>query len=93
MIAEFLDEAENVIPAAAVQARGMVAQLVQDLVHFERAENGFDQHRGANGALRDAQRVLRENEHVVPQARFQMALHLGQIEIRPVPFAISALAL
>ena len=32
---ELLDNAEDVIPAARVEARRVVAQLVQDLVHFE----------------------------------------------------------
>ena len=55
MVAEFLDEAEHVIPASAVEAGGVVAQLIQDLVHLERAEDGFDQHRGADGSARHAQ--------------------------------------
>ena len=36
--AEHLDRAEQVVPAAGVQARGVLAQLVQDLVHLERRE-------------------------------------------------------
>ena len=43
--AEFLDEAEDVVPAAAVEPDDVVLQLVQDLVHLERGENGLDQHR------------------------------------------------
>ena len=59
-VAEFLDEAENVVPAAAVQPGGVFAQFVEDLVHLERGQDGFDQHRGANGAARNAQLILRE---------------------------------
>src|SRR5437870_4611108 len=31
---EFLDEAEDVIPAPAVESRGVIAQLVEDFVHL-----------------------------------------------------------
>ena len=55
-LAEFLDEAENVIPAAAVQAGGVLAQFVHDFVHLECREDRFDQHRRANRAARDSQR-------------------------------------
>src|SRR6185312_11649806 len=74
-------EAENVIPAAAVETGGVLAQFVENLIHFERGENGFNQHRGANGPARDADLFLREEEHVVPEPRFEVALHLGQIEV------------
>ena len=40
-------------------------------------------HGGADGALRDAQRVLRVHEHVVPQPCLEVGLHLGQVEVRP----------
>ena len=93
MIPEFLDEAEDVIPAAAVQSGGMIAQLVENLVHLERRGDGFDQHGGANRALGYPDVFLREHEHVVPQARFLVALHLRQIEIRAGAEAICALAL
>ena len=94
MVAEFLDEAEDVVPAAAVEAGGVLAQLVEDLVHLEGGEDGFDQHGGADGAARNAQLVLREEEDVVPQARLEMALQFGQVEIRAGAVArSSALAL
>ncbi len=60
----------------------MFAQLVKDLVHFERGENGFDQHGGADGPARNADMLLRIQEDVVPQPRFQMTLHFRQIKIR-----------
>ena len=59
----------------------MLAQLVQNLVHLERSENRFDQHRGANGSAGNAQIVLREIEHVIPQAGFVVALQLRQIKV------------
>ena len=61
----------------------MFAQLVQDFIHLERGQNRLDQDRGANRAVRNAQIVLRLDEHVVPQPRFEMALQLRQVEIGP----------
>ena len=82
VVAEFLDEAEDVIPAAAVQAGRVLAQLPQDLVHLKGGQDGFDQHGRADGAARDSERVLRHQEDVVPQAGFQAALQLRQVEVR-----------
>src|SRR6185312_6814305 len=59
----------------------MVAQLVENFVHFERGKNGLDEYGGANGSARYTNVFLSENENVVPKARFEMALHLGQIEV------------
>ena len=61
----------------------MIAQLVQDLVHLERGGDGLDQHRRLDRAARDAELLLREDEHVVPQPRLEMALELRQVEIGP----------
>src|ERR1035441_10238465 len=80
--AELSDEAENVVPAAAVQARRVLAKLPQNLVHFESGKDGFDEHGSPYGAPRDTQFLLRQEENVVPQAGFQMAFQFGQIEIR-----------
>ena len=41
--AELLDAAEEVVPAAGVETRGVLAQLVEDLVHLERGEDRLDQ--------------------------------------------------
>ncbi len=60
----------------------MVAQFVEDFLHFERRGDGLDQHGGADGALRDAQQVLGEDEDVVPQPGFEVVLDLGQVEVR-----------
>ena len=80
---ERLDDAEDVVPAAGVESRGMLAQLVQDLVHLERGPDRLDQHGGADRAARHADHVLRPHEHVVPQPRFEVGLHLGQVEVGP----------
>ena len=60
----------------------MLTQFVQDFFHLERGEDGFDQHGGLDRALRQADLVLGHHEDVVPQARFQMAFHLRQVEER-----------
>src|SRR5712672_3733216 len=93
MRAKLLDETENVIPAAAVQPRGMLAQFVKDLVHFECRQNRFDQDSGANRSARNAQFILGKTEHVVPQPRLQVTLHLRQVEVRTSPFAEQRLSI
>ena len=50
-----LDDAEDVVPAAGVEARGVLAQLVQDLVHLERGPDRLDQHGRADRAARNAE--------------------------------------
>ena len=80
--AELLDDAEDVVPAAAVQPGRVVAQLVEDLLHLERREDRLDEHRRADAALRDAELVLGHHDDVVPEARLEVALHLGQVEVR-----------
>ena len=82
VVAQTLDGGEDVVPAAAVEARRVVLELVQELVHLERGEDGLDQARRADGAARQAQLVLRQVERVVPQARLQVRLHLGQVKVR-----------
>ena len=81
VLAELLDDAEDVVPTATIEAGRVVAQLVDDLVHLEGGEDGLDQHGAADGASRDGQYVLGQVEDVVPQARLQMGLHLGQVEV------------
>ena len=93
MLVELLDDAEDVIPPPAVQAGRMVAQLVEDLVHFERGGDRLDEHRGANAAARNAQLVLGHQEHVVPEPGLQVAFHLGKVEIGPEPRSSSFRAL
>src|SRR3546814_2666579 len=80
-MAELLDAAEDVIPAAAVQPGRMIAQFVQDLVHLESGEDRLDQHRRLDGAALDAELVLGMVEDIVPEARLEMVLELRQIEV------------
>ena len=68
----FLIAAEDVVPAAGVQAGRVVAQLVEDLVHLERGEDRLDQHRRADRAARHAERSCAMHEDVVPEPRLEV---------------------
>lgn len=81
VLAELFDDGKDVIPAAAVEPGAVVAQLVDDLVHLEGGEDGLDEHSAADGAARQADVVLRQVEGVVPQARLEVRLHLGQVKV------------
>jgi hypothetical protein len=78
---EALDEAEDIVPAAAVEAADVVPQLVEDLVHLEGGGDGLDEDGAADAAVGQAQALLGVGEDVVPQPGLQMALQLGQVEI------------
>ncbi len=80
-VAELLDHAEQVVPAARVQPGAVVTQLVEDLLHLERRRDGLDQHRGPDCAARDAQGVLGQVEGIVPEPGLPVALDLGQVEV------------
>src|ERR1700678_4350522 len=84
-IAKGLDEAEDVIPAPAVEASRMFAEFVEDFIHFECSEDCFYQYGGADGTARNADVLLSEDEHVVPEAGLKVTLHLGQIEVGAAP--------
>lgn len=76
-------QAEDIIPSPTVQPTRMLLQLVQNLLHLKRRGQGLNQHRPPDSPLPDAQLALREAKYVVPQSRFQVVFHLGQVEIRP----------
>ena len=78
---EALDEAEDVVPAAAVQTGRVLAQLVEDLVHLERGGDRLDQHGRADRAAGEARALLRRDEDVVPQPCLEVALELRQVEV------------
>src|SRR3569833_1999783 len=52
VLAELLDDGEDVVPAAAVAARAVVAQLVDDLAHLYAALLGLDAPGAAYGPAR-----------------------------------------
>src|SRR6185295_6321303 len=80
-VAELFDEAENVIPASAVQPAGVLAQLVENFLALEGAEDRLDQDRCAHTAAGNAERGLRVDEDIVPQPGLEMTLHLRQVKI------------
>lgn len=69
----------------------MVAQLVEDLLHLVRGRDRLDQHGRADGALRDADVLLGEDEDLVPEAGLQVRLRLGEVEVRTLAEAQQAL--
>ncbi len=69
----------------------MIAQLVEDLFHLERGEDRLDEYSGADRSPRNADGILREIENVVPKPRLEVALELGEVEVRPARFAQQAL--
>ena len=60
----------------------MIAEFIENFVHFERRENGLDQHRSPDAALRKSQTILGIDKNVVPQPGFEMAFEFWKIEIR-----------
>lgn len=81
VLAELLDDAEDVIPAAAVETRAMVSQLEDDLVHLEGSKNGLDQNSTSDGASWNSGEVLGEVKHVVPETSLKMRLQLWEVEV------------
>ena len=86
---ELLDHAEDVVPASRVEPGGVLAQLVEDLVHLERGEDRLDQDGRLDRPARHAEPVLRPAEHVVPEACLEMRLQLGEVEVAPVPAVVA----
>src|SRR3989442_15512652 len=85
MLTEFLDEREDVVPPTTVQSRGMLFQLVENLVHLERGGERLDEDGRLYGAPRNAELLLGDSEDVVPESRLQMTLHLWKIEVGGCP--------
>ena len=81
MPGELLDEGKDEIPAPGIEPCDVVAQLVEDFLHLECGGQRFDQHGRADRAVRNAEPLPREHEHIIPEPRFLVRLQLGQIEI------------
>ena len=86
-VAEVLDHREQVVPAARVQARGVLVQLEEDLLHLHGRRHRLDQDGCPHGPDRQPERLLGSSEHVVPQPRLEVALRLRQVEVRPAAAA------
>ena len=67
---EGLDVAKDVVPAAAVEAEGVMSEFVEDLVHLEDGREGFDEDGGADTPSFDAGPVLCPGEDVGPDLCF-----------------------
>ena len=78
MVFQRLDIAEDVIPAAAVQANNMVAQRMQDLIHLEHRWQRLNQQRGLDGAARQVKAIFRKTEDIVPHAASCQACVFGR---------------
>ena len=82
IVAEFLDDGEDVIPPTAIQARAMIAELIDNLVHLKCRSDGLNQDRTSDSAPWHADVVLRKVEDIVPEASLEVGFHLGQVEVR-----------
>ena len=89
-VAELLDDREEVIPATGVERGAVVAQLVEDLLHLEGAEDRLDEDGGPDRAPVDPEGVLGGVEGVVPQPGLEVALQLRQVEVGPETFVEQA---
>ena len=85
VLAEALDEREDVIPTATVETGAVVAEFVDDLIHLKSSGDGLDQNGTTDGSAGDANVVLGQVEDIVPQTSLQVRFHLGQVEVRTEP--------
>src|SRR5262245_53619937 len=70
VVSKRLDVAEDVIPSSAVEASGMLPQLMENLIHLERSRQGLDENGCLDCTPRHTQGVLCINEYVVPEPGF-----------------------
>src|SRR5215469_4026013 len=64
----------------------MIAQFVEDFVHFKGRQDGLDEDCGPDCTVRDAQFFLCQDEDVIPETGFQVTLKFGQVKIRAGTF-------
>mmetsp|Transcript_40861 Transcript_40861/g.80523 ORF Transcript_40861/g.80523 Transcript_40861/m.80523 type:complete len:510 (+) Transcript_40861:1575-3104(+) len=86
-----LDDREDVVPSAGVEADDEFSELEENLFHFESSSDGLDQNCHTGAPTGDADVGLAEGDHVRPEARFGSALQFG--EVHAGPFALSDLSL
>lgn len=98
VLAEHLDEGEDVVPTSAVQSGAVVTEFIDDLspvsqdsttpnqisylVHLESSIDGLDQASRTDGTTGDANVILGQVESIVPEAGLEIVLHLGEVEVR-----------
>ena len=76
-----LDEAENVVPTAAVEPNNPPPESIQNLIHLKRRRERFNQDRGADGAGLEAEAGFGVFEDVVPEGGFVASLQLGEVKV------------
>lgn len=81
VLAELLDDGEDVIPTSAVKSGRVVSELEDDLIHLESGENGLDEDCTSDSASWDGNEILGEVENVVPETGLEVRLHLGEVEV------------
>ena len=59
----------------------MLLQFKQDLLHLKSRWQRFDQYCSPDAPLSNPQLARGEAENVIPESRFEVMLHLGQIEV------------
>src|SRR5439155_18150858 len=69
----------------SVQTGAVIAELVKDLLHFERERQDLYEHRRLDLSATEIELVFSPVEDVVPEPRLAVALHLRQVEIRSAP--------
>lgn len=84
VLAELLDDAEDVVPATAVETRAVVTELVDDLIHLESSHDGLNQDSSADSSPSHANVILGKVEGIVPETGLEVRLHLGEVEVRAV---------
>lgn len=84
IVPELLDDAEDIIPAPTVEARAVLTELIDYLVHFEDRQDGLNQYGTTDGTPWKTNNVLSEVENIVPEPCLKVRFHLGEVEVRPV---------
>ena len=81
-VPELLDEAEDVVPAPAVEPDDVVAQFMQDLVDLECGGDGLDEDRDLDRPVRQPEAALGMRDDLRPEPRLESVLELRQVEVR-----------
>src|SRR5207237_3262311 len=76
------DDAEHVVPAARVEARGMRPQLVERLFHLEREGQHLHEHGRLDLPMSEVELLLGPVEDLVPESGLAMAFELREVEVR-----------
>ena len=84
VLAELLDDREDVIPTSTIKSGGVVSEFEDDLVHLERGEDGLDEDCASDAASWDGNEILGEVKNVVPKTGLKVRLHLWEVEVGAV---------